>query len=117
MLLMSFLPISCALLLHFPLFRTLITPLLLIVKTSRVRARSRADTIVDDSDWTLTSTELRALPLSGWCVRCLIRASCIDDPVSQVGPMLLELVSDAANHVIVTELTICLEFTQVDQLG
>ena len=31
--------------------------------------------------------------------------------------MLLELVSDAANHVIVAELTICLEFTQVDQLG
>ena len=111
MLLMSFLPIRCALLLHFPLFRTLITPLLLIVKTSRVRARSRADTIVDDSDWTLASTELRALPLSGWCVRCLICASRINNTMSQVGSMLLELVSDATNHVIVAELTICLEFT------
>lgn len=47
--------------------------------------------------------------------RCLIRARCIDNTLSEIGPMLLKLIRNIPNHVIVAKLAISLEFSQVDQ--
>ena len=45
----------------------------------------------------------------------LVRACSIDYPVPQVCPMLLEAISDVSDLLVVAELTVGLEFTQVDQ--
>ena len=55
LLLMSFLPLACALLLHFPLLHALVTPFLLIIETATVRARSWTDTVIENFDGALAS--------------------------------------------------------------
>ena len=116
LLLMGRLPFCSALLLHLPLFRPLVTPLLLVVETAWIGSRARTHAVVDYSDGTLAGSEkLGALPLVDWGARCLIRACSIDNTLSEVGSVLLETICNVANHIIIAQLAISLKLAQVNQ--
>ena len=50
-----------------------------------------------------------------WGAWSLVCTCCIHDAMSQIGSLLFEAISDIPDYIVITELTIGLEFAQIYQ--
>ncbi len=108
--------IACACSIDLPIVRLRTTPVMLVVKTAGGGFGARTYTIIEQLDRALSSgVQMRGGTLLIWGPRtsCF---SCIDDTLTQIGPMLLKIIGNVLNDSISINLMISLELTKVDQL-
>ena len=107
---------ACSRSIDLPLVRLRTTPVMLVVETARGGFGTRTHTVIEEFDRALSSwVQMRGGTLLIWgpWTSCLSR---IDDTLTQIGSMLLEIIGNVLDDSISINLVISLEFAKVDQL-